>query len=200
MQKKRAQQKKSAGITTKSGRTVYVPKGGTAYIVHPGKPLHPDLQKIVDARAKVIAEDMNFEAGKKKSTVVYSPATRTAYRLDPGKPLPPELEEEVKMRAKKLADEIAQHQEDLRQKALQCQRAMTPDEITGAILKLVEYQGDDVQNMIVATVFKRLKRKREMDLTAHTHTLNQALENARNMERALDDLKNIEKGNFTILY
>lgn len=200
MSKKSRTANKSAGITTKSGRTVYVPKGGTAYIVHPGKPLEPALQKIVDARAKVIAEDMNFEASKKKATVVYSPATKTAYRLDPGKPLPPELEDEVTNRAKKLADEMAQHFEELRQKALQCQRAMTPDEITGAIYKLMEYQGDEVQNMIVATVFRRLKTKRQMDLESHTHTLNQALENAQRMTQALDDLKNIEAGKFTILY
>jgi hypothetical protein len=45
----------------KAGIRVTVPKGATAYILEPGAMLPPDLQKLVEARARVLAEDKFFE-------------------------------------------------------------------------------------------------------------------------------------------
>ncbi len=53
--------KTSTHKAAKSSRTVYVPKGATAYVVTPGGELPDDLKKIVEARAQVVAEDKVYE-------------------------------------------------------------------------------------------------------------------------------------------
>lgn len=45
----------------KAGKRLTVPKGAVAYIVYPGKALDPELAKLVEARAQVIAEDKVYE-------------------------------------------------------------------------------------------------------------------------------------------
>lgn len=180
-------------------RTLYVAAGATGYIVHPGRPLPPDLQKIVDARAQVIAEDMVAEA-KSKGVIYYLSAKKTAYNIKPGEPLPPALQEEVIERAKKMANEIAAEWEKQRQNQTTNQVAPTATEFGRKIAEQFKCWSPMQQNLILAIIVQRLQQERKGDLYQMERMEKDANDQAALLKKSVADLEKIATGEFLILH
>jgi hypothetical protein len=182
-----------------TSRTLYVAAGATGYIVHPGRPLPPDLQKIVDARAQVIAEDMVAEA-KSKGVIYYLSAKKTAYNIKPGEPLPPALQEEVIERASKLADEIVQQKEKQRQNATMNQVGPTATELGRGLAEQLRCWSPAQQNLIMAIIVQRLTGERKAELHQMERMQVDAGDQVALIKKSVADLEKIATGEFLILH
>lgn len=197
--KKQKQNGKKKADKKPVARTLYVAAGATGYIVHPGRPLPPDLQKIVDARAQVIAEDMVAEA-KAKGIIIYLPKNKTAYKVEPGQPLPPALQEEVIERAKKLADEIVQNQQKQQQSAKMNQVGPTATELGRGIAEQLRCWSPAQQNMILAIIVQRLTGERKVELHQMERMVTDAGDQVALIKKSVADLEKIATGEFLILH